>query len=71
MKLLLASALALSIVTPAFAATFYIVRHGSTGPCEVVTSRPTDPSLTIVGGNKAFSTRDEAQKQMVVLCKAP
>ena len=70
-KLLLTSALALSIVTPAFAAEFYISRYGSDGPCQVVTERPTDPSWAIIGGNKAYATRDEAWKQIAVVCKGP
>jgi len=70
-KLLLTSALAFGIVTPAFAAQFYISRYGSDGPCQVVTARPTDPSWTIIDGNKAYATRDDAQKQIAVICKGP
>lgn len=61
-----AIAMALSTV-PAFA-DYYIVREGSSGPCRIVEQRPTDTKTVIVGGDKVFTTHEEAQKQMTVLC---
>jgi hypothetical protein len=52
----------------ALAADFSIVREGPTGTCQVVETRPTD-TKTVIVGNKAFTTRAEAEKQITVLCK--
>ena len=67
-KLLLALAVSASFAAPAFAEDFYIVRHGPSGPCQVVESRPTEKDITIVGGDKVYTTREEAQKQVAVVC---
>jgi hypothetical protein len=53
---------------PAFAADFFVVRDPDTRKCRVVESRPADTKIVVVG-DKAFVTRDEAQKQIAVLCK--
>jgi predicted S18 family serine protease len=67
MKYILPLALVLSVATPAFAAEYYVVR-GPDKKCKVVESRPTDKTMVVVG-NKAFVTREEADKQVTVLCK--
>jgi hypothetical protein len=65
---LLAATFALAaFATPALA-DFWIVREGPTGPCRIVDVRPTDTKIVIVG-NKAYKVRDEAQKEMAVVCK--
>jgi hypothetical protein len=52
----------------AFAGTFYIVKEKS-GPCKVVEGRP-PPTMTIIGGgNKTYTTREEAEKDMALACK--
>ena len=55
------------ITTPALAAEYYVVR-GPDKNCKVVESRPTDKTIVVIG-NKAFVTREEADKQVTVLCK--
>jgi hypothetical protein len=57
-----------ALATPAFAAEFYVVRDPDTKKCRVVETRPTDTKIVVIG-NKAFVTRDEAEKQVTVLCK--
>jgi len=64
--LLTASVLAAS-VAPAFAADFYIVR-GPDKKCKVVETRPTDKTFVVVG-DKAYMTKEEATKQLAVVCK--
>jgi hypothetical protein len=67
MKVIFATAVALSaIATPALA-DFWIVREG-TGPCRIVETRPTDTKIVVVGG-KTYTVRTEAEKEMAVVCK--
>jgi len=66
-KLLAATVAIAAFATPAFA-DFWIVREGPTGQCRIVDVRPTDTKIVIVG-NKAYKVRDEAQKEMAVVCK--
>ena len=55
LKYVLPLAALTAMTAPAFAAEFYVVR---------------DPDTKIVVlGNKAFVTKDEAEKQITVLCK--
>jgi hypothetical protein len=68
-KIVLASAVLLSVGMPAVAVNYYIIRQELTGPCKVVESRPTD-TKTIVGGDKVYTTRGAAMKQMRFLCKS-
>ena len=46
---------------------YYIVR-GPDKRCRVVESRPTDQTVVVIG-DKAFVTRDEAERQVRVVCK--
>jgi len=55
------------LATPALA-DFWIVREGPTGPCRVVDVKPTDTKIIVVG-NKVYKVRDEAQREMAVVCK--
>ena len=66
-KYVLPVALLIGATAPAFAAEFYIVR-GSDKKCKIVETRPTDKTVTVIG-DKAYVTRDEATKQMAVICK--
>jgi hypothetical protein len=65
-KIILAAGIAAMCATPAFA-DFFIVREG-TGPCRVVETRPTDTKIVVVGG-KAYKVREEAEKEIAVVCK--
>jgi hypothetical protein len=60
-------ALLIGVSAPAFAAEYYIVR-GSDKKCKVVETRPTDKTMIVVG-DKAYITREEATKQLTVVCK--
>ena len=64
--MVLAALLAASYAMPALA-DFYVVREG-TGPCRVVETRPTDTKIVVVG-NKVYKTREEAEKEITVVCK--
>ena len=66
-RLLAATVAIVAFATPALA-EFWIVREGPTGQCRIVDVRPTDKKIVIVG-NKAYKVRDEAQKEMAVVCK--
>ncbi len=69
MKTMFAAALAaITLATPALA-DFWIVREGPSGPCRIVETKPSDSKIVIVG-NKAYSVRTEAEKEMAVVCKA-
>ena len=65
--LLAATVAVAAFATPALA-DFWIVREGPTGPCRIVDVRPTDTKIVIVG-NKAYKVRDEAEKELAVVCK--
>jgi hypothetical protein len=66
-KYVLPVAILLGATVPAFAAEYYIVR-GPDKKCKVVETRPTDKTVVVVG-DKAYVTRDEATKQLAVVCK--
>jgi hypothetical protein len=59
--------LLVGVAAPAFAAEFFIVR-GPDKKCQIVEKRPTDTKMVIVG-DKIYVSRDEAQKQLTVVCK--
>jgi hypothetical protein len=66
-KILAAVVLVAAFATPALA-DFWIARDGPTGPCRIVETKPTDTKIVVVG-NKAYKIRDEAQKELAVVCK--
>lgn len=68
MKYVFAAAAVVAMSVPAMAAEYYIVR-GPDKKCKVVETRPTEKTVTVIG-NKAYVTREEAQKQVAVVCKA-
>ena len=53
--------------TPLFAEEYYVVR-GPDRKCRVVDSRPTDTTIVQLGP-LAFKARDEAEREVTVLCK--
>jgi hypothetical protein len=63
----LAAAAVLASAGPVLAATFYIIREGK-GPCHVVEGHP-PATVTIIGNNKTYTTREEAEKDMALACK--
>jgi hypothetical protein len=52
----------------ALAQEYYVVQERTTKQCKVVETRPTETTWVQVGP-LAFKTRDEAEKQVKVICK--
>lgn len=65
--MLFAVAAVLASSAQVFADTFYIIREGQ-GPCKVVEGHPPG-TVTIIGGTKTYTTREAAEKDMVLACK--
>lgn len=54
----------------ALAAEYYVVQEKATKKCKVVETRPSATETTWVQvGPAAFKTREEADKQIAVVCK--
>ena len=54
----------------ATAAEYYVVQEKATKKCKVVETKPSATETTwIQVGPMAFRTRDEAEKQVTVICK--
>jgi len=66
-KYVLPIAMLLGATAPAFAAEYYVVR-GPDKKCKIVETRPTDKTVVVIG-DKAYVTREEADKQLKVVCK--
>jgi hypothetical protein len=66
-KYVLPVAILIGATAPAFAAEYYVVR-GPDKKCKVVETRPTDKTMVVVG-DKVYVTREEATKQLAVVCK--
>jgi hypothetical protein len=67
-KLLIAATAIAAFTTPALA-DFWIVRDSPRADCRVVEQRPTSTTVTIVGGNKVYHSRADAERKMAVVCK--
>jgi hypothetical protein len=65
---LLAAAAALASAAPA-SADYYILRESAAGPCHIVDSKPTD-AKKVVGGDRNYTDRAAAEKEMPLLCKS-
>jgi hypothetical protein len=70
-RLLVAAAGLVAFATPSLAAEYYIVQDSSTKRCTIVEQRPTTQT-TVVVGNKAYTTRTEAEGAMktVKVCES-
>jgi hypothetical protein len=55
------------IASPAFAQEFFIVR-GPDKTCRVVEKRPAEKTIVVIG-DKAYVSREEAERQVKVVCK--
>lgn len=49
-------------------ADYYVIRNEETKECKVVEERPKE-KIWIQIGDVGFATRDEAEKQITVICK--
>jgi hypothetical protein len=66
-KYVVSIAILFGATAPAFAADYYIVR-GPDKKCKIVETRPTDKTMVVVG-DKVYVSREEATKQMTIVCK--
>ena len=66
-KHMLSLAILAGSAAPAFAADYYIVR-GPDKKCKVVETRPADTTIVVVG-DKTYVSKEEAEKQLAVVCK--
>ena len=67
LKFILPMALVIGFAVPAIAAEYYIVR-GPDKKCKIVETKPTDKTVVVVG-DRVFVTREEADRQLAVVCK--
>jgi len=67
-QLCLAGAAVAMLSSTALAAEYYIVQEKATKKCKVVDVRPSETTWVQLGP-LAFKTRDEADKQLAVVCK--
>jgi hypothetical protein len=69
-KVVLAAFAAAIFSSGAVAAEYYVVQEKATKKCKVVETRPSASETTWVQvGPLAFKTREEADKQIAVICK--
>ncbi|HEY7244345.1 MAG TPA: hypothetical protein VH678_10740 [Xanthobacteraceae bacterium] len=61
-KIVLACTLAVGLVSPAFAASYYVVQHTKTHKCTVARTKPSEKSKTVVlvGDGTAYTSKKEA-----------
>ena len=67
LKFMLPVALILGFAVPASATEYYVVR-GPDKKCKVVETKPTDKTIVVMG-DRAFVSREEADRQLTVVCK--
>ncbi|WP_072396290.1 hypothetical protein [Hyphomicrobium sp. CS1GBMeth3] len=58
----------LAICSPAIAEEYYIVREGDDKECKIVETRPTEETVVVIG-DRAYVTREEAEKELAVVCE--
>ena len=64
-KILVASIVMAGLVSPAFAATYYVVQNSKTHKCSVSTSKPSAKSKTsVLVGDAGYKTKKEATDAM-------
>ena len=66
-RYVLAGAMLVALAGTALAQEFYIVR-GPDKQCRVVEKRPTEKTVVVIG-DKAYVSKQEAEKQLTVVCK--
>lgn len=69
-KVALAAVAATILSSAAAAAEYYVVQEKTSKKCKIVETRPSATETTWVQiGPAAFKTREEADKQIAVVCK--
>jgi hypothetical protein len=66
-KSILGAMLLISIGSSPVLADFYIIREHNSKQCRVVRERPT-VETTVVVGNKAYTSEDEARGEIKTVC---
>ena len=64
----LSAAALLALGSSAFAAEYYVVQERDTKKCKIVETRPTETTWVQIGP-LAFKTREEADREIKVICK--
>ena len=64
--ILAAAAAAMFAATPALA-DYYVVKEGTS--CKVVSKKPTDTKIVVMGNGKVYKTESEAQAEVKTVCK--
>lgn len=67
-RMLMLAGAALTVMSGAAVADYYIIQEKSSKRCRVVETRPTETTWVQIGP-MAFKTRDEAERQIKVICK--
>jgi len=68
MRTVILAAATIAMTFPAFAGEYCIVRDGDDKECRIVETKPTEKTVVVVG-DRAYVTREEAEKQLAVVCK--
>lgn len=68
MRTLIFAAVGTVMTFPAFAAEYFIVRDADDKECRIVETRPTEETVVVIG-DRAYVTREEAEKELAVVCK--
>ena len=63
-KIMIAAAALGGCVTPSLAADFYIVQDSATKHCRIVEQKPTSRTTVVVGGDRVYTTREQAEGAM-------
>ena len=65
----LAAAFAAGVMSPAFAAEFWVVMNPSTKRCTIVEQRPAESStVKVMGDGKVYTSRTEAEGAVKQVC---
>jgi hypothetical protein len=67
-RVLSAAIAAIVFGTPAFA-DYFIVREGSSGPCRVIESRPTDTKIIVIGNSLSDVGRGRERNREGLRCR--
>lgn len=70
-KYLIAGLLVAGMISPAFAADYYVAQNANTHKCSVTSKKPDGKSLRLIS-NETFKSKPDAQKAMKGMseCKA-
>jgi hypothetical protein len=71
LRIALAATALVALASPAMSAEFYIVQDSATKKCTIVEQKPTTTTMVVVGGNKVYATRAEADAAVktITVCK--